>query len=64
MVPGLLVPIHGGHNAKMLKKSIDESLTHSTLSGIVINDLCERETLEEREETYKTIMHNLYKKSQ
>lgn len=40
LLPGLMLPIHGGHNEKMLQKSLEETLRFDEIAGIVICDLC------------------------
>lgn len=54
----LLAAIHGGRNLSLVARSLEQILSHK-IDGFAICDLCEKETIEEREEIYNTILNRL-----
>ena len=54
----LLAAIHGGKNLSLVSRSLEQILSHK-VDGLVICDICEKETIEEREEIYNTILKRL-----
>lgn len=54
----ILGAIHGAKNLSLLNRSLEQILNHE-VDGFVICDLCDKETIEEREVVYKTIHERL-----
>lgn len=50
----LLGAIHGGKNLSLLNRSLEQILNHE-VDGFVICDVCDKETIEERQIIYKAI---------
>jgi tRNA-guanine family transglycosylase len=46
--------VHGGKNTALLSRSLEQIMLHE-VDGLVVCDVCEEETLEEREEIYRQI---------
>ena len=49
-----MAPVHGGQNLSLIARSLGQVLEHK-IDGIIVCDLCEKETPEEREVVFKTI---------
>lgn len=46
--------VHGGKNTALLSRSLEQIILHD-VEGLVVCDVCEEETVEEREEIYRQI---------
>ena len=56
--PVTLAAVHGGQNLSLISRSLEQILDHN-IDGIMVCDLCEEETLEEREEVFRKINERL-----
>jgi len=50
--------VHGGNNQSLVMRSLEQILDYA-IDGLVICDLCEGETLNQREEIYQIILKRL-----
>lgn len=53
-----MAALHGGTNLSLVARSLEQILNYA-IDGIVVCDLCQGESIGEREEVYKTLLARL-----